>query len=166
MAQHPERHATLGEGAQHPTVERALDERQQLGVRPRDREDVGPRVVGGTQGDVAPGREVLERGARQAPVERRDVGRGQQDRTVVAVQRCLRGTQRGRLEAAARRDLRGPAPRTRGELGAQRLRAVGAQELVEPRVVGRGERADDDGGHGAELVSPRRNASPPARAPP
>jgi hypothetical protein len=122
--------------------------------------------VCGAQGEVAAGGEVVEGRARHALVERGHVGRGQQDGTVVAVQRRLRGTQGGRLEAATRRDLRGPAPRTRGELGAQRSRAVGPQELVERGVVRRGERADDDGGHGAELVNPRRNASPPARAPP
>ena len=163
----PERHAALGEGAQDPAVERALDQRQQLGVRTRDGEDVGPRVVGGAQRRCRSRRRG--RRGRRAPARGRARARRARPagRALVAGQRGLarrrawspRRRARGATSAAQRRARR-------GELGTQRPRAVGAEQLVEPGIVRRGERADDDRGRGAELVSPRRNASPPARARP
>ena len=140
----PEGHAALGERPEHPAVEGALDERQQRGVRTRDGEDVGPRVVGRAQRDVAAGREVLERRARQRGVEARGrrarrAGRGRRGRPRAG----LRRAEGGRLEGALRRHLGGPAPRAGGERGPQLAGAVGAEQLVEAGVVRRAERADD-----------------------
>ena len=114
VAQHAERHAALGEGAQDPAVERALDQRQQLGVRARDGEDVGPRVVGGAQDDVAAGGEVVERGA--APGARRAPGRRARPAGP-----ALRG------RAARPRRRRASSPRRRGRARPPRPSAARAR---------------------------------------
>ena len=138
----------LGEGAQDPAVERALDQRP--AARGPDARRRGCRAARRARRPATMSQPAA-RSSRAARASRWSSagtsGAASSTGPIVAVQRGLGGVERGRLEARARRDLRGPAPRPRGELGTQRPRAVGAQQLVERRVVGRGERADDDGGH-------------------
>ena len=57
--------------------------------------------------------------------------------------RCQCRADRRRLVGVVRRDAGRPAPRPGLKLLAQALRAVGAEQAVEPRVGGRAELGDD-----------------------
>ena len=114
----------------------------------------GQRVVGGAEDDVAARGEVAERSHDEAIVEAGHVGRGEQHRADVAVQRRFGGGERRRLERASGRRGGRPATRPRRELSAQRRGVPRPRAGVELGVGRRGERAEDDRGGRAELVSP------------
>jgi hypothetical protein len=94
---------------------------------------------------VAAGGEVGQGLVRRLDVERRDVGRREQERTAVAVDRRRGRLDRGRLERAAGRDRRRPSPGPGPQRRLDARRRLGADELRQPRVACR-ERLDDDRG--------------------
>jgi hypothetical protein len=102
--------------------------------------------VGDADDDVAAGGEVGERLAGGVDVERGDVGRGEQQRARVPVDRRGRGVDRRRLERAIRGDRRGPAPRAAPQQRGDPIRAVLAEQRPELGVGRRGKRLDDDRG--------------------
>ena len=95
--------------------------------------------------------------------ERGDVGRDQQDRALVAGDSAgLGGARARRLEGPSGRDVRAQRRARGGELGAQRLRGVGAQPARRaPGSFGAASESSDDRGSAAGSQS-QGNASPPA----
>jgi hypothetical protein len=144
MGEHPDRQAAVGERGQHAAGEPGRRHRDQLVVGSRQRDQVRERVVRDPDDDIAPRREVVEGDTRDGDVEGRDVGRGEKERPVVAMDRSGRRVERRRLVGVPGGDGGGPRPCPRPKRVAEAGGAVGAQQRGEVRVGRRRERLDDD----------------------
>lgn len=112
------------------------EEREELGARRGQRDEIGPRVGGRREGQDAAGGEVGERRGPQRVVETRDVRGDEQGGPAVIPEQGCRIVNRRRLEQTARPSR--PLPRVPGDRRAQRG--------VERRVLARREGAEDDDG--------------------